>query len=393
VSFTVREDSVVKTLRRRTTPLAIATFITLGTLEVSTPPATLAISEGSSIDPDGTLHVRELTIPPSDIWSSEFKEFYAKMVAGTAAQLNFKFPTRDASKIEWVKFDAQINGRYANTLAAALKRYPVRVEDTTLAGVHVGIIEPKDGIAPDNLRRVLVDLHGGGFLVNRGLSFGELESIPVASLGRIKVITVDYRQAPFNGYPAASEDVEAVYRELLKQYRPEGIGIFGCSAGGVLTAQAIARFQTKNLPRPGAIAMLCSSPPIGPALQAKIGDSRIWASGFLPKSEISDAQKTAAKPFGWYMESADDKDSNAYPGRDDAVLAKFPPSLILIGTREVGMSSAIAAHAKLLKLGVDSSLYVMEGATHAVHVMAVDTPEAHDANAYIARWFSQHLAR
>jgi len=62
-----------------------------------------------------------------------------------------------------------------------------------------------------------------------------------------------YRQAPEFAFPAATEDIAAVYRELLKTYRPEDIGIFGCSAGGSLTAQSMAWFLKENLPLPGAI--------------------------------------------------------------------------------------------------------------------------------------------
>jgi acetyl esterase/lipase len=213
-------------------------------------------------------------------------------------------------------------------------------------------------------------------------------------MGRIKVITLDYRQAPFHEYPAASEDVEAVYRELLKEYRPGAIGIYGCSAGGVLAAQAIAWFQANGLPRPGAVGVFCASPSAAPWPFGSIqGDSAVWGLGFIPRSELSDADKAILEPSSWYMKSAASSDPSAFPGSFEAVLAKFPPTLLLVGSREPALSPVIVAHAKFLKLGVDSSLYVMEGATHAAHVMAVNTPEAHDANAYIAHWFNQHLAR
>jgi lysophospholipase L1-like esterase len=91
------------------------------------------------------------------------------------------------------------------------------------------------------------------------------------------------------------------------------------------------------------------------------------------------------------MQGAKPDDPIAYPGISDAVLAKFPATLLLTGTRAYDMSATIVAHSKLLKLGVDSQLYVLEGGWHGAHVMAAGTPEAHDANAYVARWFDQRL--
>src|SRR3546814_12008018 len=81
--------------------------------------------------------------------------------------------------------------------------------------------------------------------------------MPIAAIGRIKVISVDYRQGPDFTFPAASEDVAAVYRELIMQYDPRNIGIYGCSAGGLLTAQSGAWLIDKKLPLPGARALLC----------------------------------------------------------------------------------------------------------------------------------------
>jgi hypothetical protein len=42
---------------------------------------------GTTSDSEATLHIRELTIPPSDFWSPEYKAIYAEMVAGIRAGL------------------------------------------------------------------------------------------------------------------------------------------------------------------------------------------------------------------------------------------------------------------------------------------------------------------
>lgn len=343
-----------------------------------------------SVSADGTLHTLPLDIPPSGLWSPQFRRWYARQAIEWFDHPGWPIPAQDAPPSAWARFRAWDDGQMAAPLAWDLKHYPVDIQDTTFAGVHAAIITPKGGVASRNAHRILIDLRGGGFILNPGLHFGELESIPVASLGRIKVITLDYRQAPHYQYPAATEDVEAVYRKLLERHAPGEIGIYGCSAGGFLTAQAVAWFQSKHLPRPGAVGIFCASP--GPEVLGAHGDSRIWATVTTPPSQIPKLRKLFER-LGWYMATARRDDPRAHPGISDAVLAKFPPTLFVTGSRDPGSSLVYFSDARLLKLGVDSSLYVMEGAPHAAFVLAPQTPEARDTNAYIARWFEEHLAR
>src|SRR5258707_1314328 len=96
----------------------------------------------------------------------------------------------------------------------------------------------------DKPAAVLINVHGGGFICFAPPE-SHSESVPIASVGKIKIVSIDYRQAPEYTFPSASEDVEAVYRELLKTYKPGNIGIYGCSAGGALTAQSMAWFEAK----------------------------------------------------------------------------------------------------------------------------------------------------
>src|ERR1700726_3720949 len=131
-------------------------------------------------------------------------------------------------------------------------------KDVSLGAVHTYTYAPRSGISERNKARVLINLHGGGF---SGCWPGcaELESIPISALMKIKVVTVDYREGPDSKFPAASEDVASVYRELLTAYKPQNIGIYGCSAGGMLAAMSLAWFQTHGLPTPGAVGIYCAS--------------------------------------------------------------------------------------------------------------------------------------
>src|SRR5262245_44361590 len=125
---------------------------------------------------------------------------------------------------------------------------------------------------PGTRASILLNLPGGGFVMGVAGGTGMVESIPLASLAQVEIVSITYRQAPEYKFPAGSEDVVKVYRELLKTYKPENIGIFGCSAGGLLTAEALAAFQQEKLPRPRAAGIFCAS-----ADAAFGGDSRRWA--------------------------------------------------------------------------------------------------------------------
>ena len=280
-------------------------------------------------------------------------------------------------------------------LVGYLKRqrelFPVERRDATIGGVHAYDYTPKDGVSPANRQRVLINLHGGGFM-GCWPACAELESMPVAGMGRIRVVSLDYRQGPKYRFPAASEDVAAAYRELLKTYRPQDIGIYGCSAGGMLTGEAVAWFQKHDLPRPGAVGILCAGMTLAPNgfggdaayTTAAIGESR--APPPLPRN---DAPESAGLP---YFAGVSSTDPLAAPASSPAVLAKFPPTLIVTGTRAFELSSAAHTHALLVKAGVETDLHVWEGMFHGFFYN-VDVPESRDCYEVIVKFFDRHLGK
>ena len=146
----------------------------------------------------------------------------------------------------------------SNLVSRMRKRFPVMIKSEVIGGVVTDVVTPAQGISPENQTRVLINLHGGAFMWGAH-SGGLVESIPIAVIGKIKIISIDYREAPEYHFPAASEDVAAVYGVLLKTYKPSHIGIYGCSAGGILTGESVAAFGAKGLPNPGAIGTFCGS--------------------------------------------------------------------------------------------------------------------------------------
>jgi len=260
--------------------------------------------------------------------------------------------------------------------------YPVSIEPRVIGGVRTRVITPKSGVAPENRGRVLINLHGGGFVWGEG-NGALTESIPIAGLGRITVITVAYREAPEFHFPAASEDVTAVYRELLKSYRAEDIGIYGCSAGGLLAAESVAWFQKEKLPTPGAIGTFCGS------IAGTGGDSAHVAPLLVGErpSPGADSSSMIGNP---YFQGASATDPLVVPINSPELLAHFPPTLLIAGSRDFSVSSLFASQAALSAAGVDAELHVWDGMWHAF-LMDPDLPESQQVFQVVVRFFEHHL--
>jgi acetyl esterase/lipase len=269
------------------------------------------------------------------------------------------------------------------------EKYPADVTDQTIGGVRTRVVLPK-GVKVDP-KRVLINLHGGGFM---GCFPGcaELESIPIAAQGLIRVISVDYREGPDHEFPAASEDVALVYRDLLKTYDPRNIGIYGCSAGGMLTGMAVAWFQKHDLPRPGAVGILCAG--LTTSSNGFGGDADYMTAAVGEARPAPAWPATAAAPWTAlpYFRNADPKDPLASPGSSDDVLRRFPPTLIITATRGFELSSAVKTHSRMVALGVPADLHVWEGLFHGFFYKP-DMPESSEAYDVILKFFDKNLGR
>ena len=326
------------------------------------------------VDPDGTVHIPPQTVPLSSYLSAEARAYVTYRLLHPDPA-----PDPDINKER-----ARIDAHLAPLLDKQKARYPVDIQPATLGGVKALVITPKDGVAPENQHRVLINLHGGGFSVCAPMC-GIIESIPIAGLGKIKVITVEYRQGPEYKFPAASEDVASVYRELLKQYKPASVGIFGCSAGGMLTAESVAWFQTHALPRPGAIGIFCAS-------AGNFGGDSEYTTPPLDGRMPPPIHAGDGRMHLGYFSDANMHDPMVSPIESAAVLGKFPPTLILSGTRAFDYSAGINTHNQLTKLGVEAELHLWDGLFHGFFYDP-DVPESRETYDVTVKFFDNHLAR
>jgi len=325
-----------------------------------------------TIDASGTVHIPALAIPFSPLASDQAKQYLIGIGKASDSQ-------SPKSSEDFPRYRREFDVGFVTQVQSLRSQFAVAIKSETIGGIRTEIIEPTAGVS--NKSRVLINVHGGGFVVGTLEGQGRAESIPIAALGRIKVVTVDYRLAPEHTFPAASEDVAAVYKELLKTYRPENIGIYGCSAGGMLTAQAVAWFQVHHLPRPGAVGVLCAG-----AIATEDGDSAYTGTLLF-------GQQIPERAVNPYIGSTDIRNPLLSPGYYPNMLAKFPPTLIITSTRDQLMSGAVYTHTQLVKAGVQAELYVWEGMTHGFISANTNAPEAREAWDVVVKFFENYLGR
>jgi epsilon-lactone hydrolase len=329
--------------------------------------AAAAQGDSATFDADGTAHISRAVPMPTTI-SPEAQTWLESLTHTTPGPETLA--ERRARTDAWRLQDS----------AEARKLYPVNVEEATTAGVRTDNITPM-GMPAENKNRVLINLHGGGFNSDSG---SLIEGVPISNLARMKVVSVYYRLAPENPFPAAVDDVVAVYRELLKTYKAHSIGIFGTSAGAILTCEVTVKLKQLGLPLPGALGVFSSL-----ADFSRAGDSRqLFAlNGFPGQMQPVDSQHL---PDSEYVGKTDRKDPVLSPLFAD--LHGWPTSLLVTSTRDLLLSDTTIFHRALLGAGNDSQLVVFEALPHAFWYH-FQLPETKEALELMAKFFDEKVER
>jgi acetyl esterase/lipase len=279
----------------------------------------------------------------------------------------------------------QVNAGYQATmkgLPALREALNVKVEPITIDGVKAYMVTPAV-VAPENRNRLLVHVHGGCFVSFPGES-GTAEAIYMAGFGKFRVISVDYRMPPDHPYPAGLDDAVTVWKAATKMAPPKNMAIFGSSAGGNLTLAMVLRARQENLPLPGAIAP-------GTPMSDLTGAGDSFQTNAMVDNVLVAYGANCDKRAALYTNGRDLKDPMLSPVYAD--MRGFPPAILTTGTRDLLLSNTVRVHRKLRQAGVESTLQVFEGQSHAQYYRDVSAPETKEAFEEIARFFDKHLGK
>ena len=314
------------------------------------------------VDSDGTLHFGPRTVPPPALESAEARRSYTRQMLQRAQTSAARGGLASIQMLDGHPAPAAPGA----SKDSALELYPVTEESQKIAGVGVTIYSPK-AMPAKNRSKVLMEFEM------------DAEAIAVASLGQLKVIKVNYRA----GGPSipGNQDIVAVYRELLKTYKPKSIGMFGASGGCTLAQTSILWLPEQKLPLPGAVGLGTCSGGSNP------GDARYTMNGL--DAGLSTAF-SGRPPYGGRDATPRKPGEPPATALEGEIPKGYPPAFLLSGTRDMCLSQSVLLHRKLRNAGVEADLNVFEGMWHFFWEDP-GLPESREAMTALAGFFNRHL--
>jgi acetyl esterase/lipase len=281
---------------------------------------------------------------------------------------------------EWQRVIDGANQSAGQEVERLKQMFPARIEPATVAGVKTATVTP-DSLADANKDRLLVHVHGGGYIFLGGPAC-VTEAIILAHFCRMKVLSIDYRMPPEHPFPKAVDDVTAVWKEISASRQPRNLAMGGTSAGGGLTLAAVHRFKQMKLPLPGAL--WGGSPWTDLTFSGDTYETNRWIDAILPshKGLLEGAAKL-------YAGNEDRRNPLISPVFGD--FADFPPTILATGTRDLLLSDTARVHTKLRAARVESQLVCIEGMSHGEFLIVSAAPESRYVWQQVADFFDRQL--
>ncbi len=233
-------------------------------------------------------------------------------------------------------------------------------------------------VQPDKSPIVLY-FHGGGYVVSSAKTHRDVAH-HIAQMTDARILTVDYRLAPENTFPAALEDAESAYTWLLQEgIEAARIALAGDSAGGGLALALLLKLRDDGQPLPACAALF--SP------WADLTCSGESYTANADKSPVG-SKEMGLGMAGQYL--GDDGDAqNPYASPVFGTYAGLPPLLIQVSDREVFLDDSLTVARKANEAGVDVTVDQWPGVFHAWQIYASAIDESRDAISKMAAFIRE----
>lgn len=240
----------------------------------------------------------------------------------------------------------------------------VRVEADKINGLYAEWLTPKDRMDG----KLLLYLHGGGYVVG-GCDMHRHMVSHISKAGRIRTLLPEYRLAPEHKFPAAIDDVVAIFKSLLDMgINAEDIIFAGDSAGGGLAVATMLALRDASDALPAAAVLL---------------------SPYLDVTGSGDSMRTRAAKDPWFRASdlpvVADLYCEPHQRRFPLVSPVFanidglPPMFIQVGDDEILLSDSERMANECIAAGIDVELEVWPEMWHVFQMFVGKMPESRKA--------------
>lgn len=254
----------------------------------------------------------------------------------------------------------------------------VRVEPATVGGV------PGFWCRTDGAQRAacVFYVHGGGYMLGSARATTSFAG-QIAARAGADVFVADYRLAPEHPFPAAIDDVVAVYRGLVAD-GAERIVVAGDSAGGGLTLALLSILAAERAEG--------TQQPLGAAVMSPWTDLALTGASLSSRAEADPIfTRDVLRGFAVaYLDGRDATDPKVSPLY--AHLAGLPPIDIHVGDDEVLRDDAVRYADRAGGAGVQVTLSIWTGMPHVFQTSVGQLVAAERSLAAIGDFLRQRLA-
>jgi len=226
---------------------------------------------------------------------------------------------------------------------------------------------------------VILQLHGGGYVGTLDNSYRIFAGLYNELSDGMDVLTLDYRVAPEDPFPAALEDALAAFDWLLKRgFLPHQIILAGDSAGGGLALGLCMYLKDDKRDLPGGLVLMSPWTDLtasGPSYDDNFVHDPLF--GNTKDSLLYDSD---------YIGENDPKNPYISPMFGD--YAGFPPMLIQVGSIEMLLSDSLTVAEKAKEAGAEVHLSIFEGMFHLFQKALKMLPESREAWGEIKHFLS-----
>ncbi|MEU4388352.1 alpha/beta hydrolase [Promicromonospora sp. NPDC023805] len=244
-------------------------------------------------------------------------------------------------------------------------RLPQGRDRVTADGVRARVL------VPDQVDGVYLHLHGGGWAF--GSADGQDERLwRLAEQARVAVVSVDYRLAPENPFPAGPDDCESAARWLVEhaaaEFGTERLLIGGESAGAHLSVVTLLRLRDRH----GITgAFRAANLLFGPYDLSMTPSQRSFGSRGLLSN--TDTLRRTINQFTPEMGAERRRDPEVSPLFAD--LSGLPPARIVVGTEDPLLDDSLFLAARWRAAGAPVQLDVVAGAMHGFTLFPLTVTE------------------